>query len=171
MSPLVGPFGGHVDQVGIIVADLEASMDAYARTIGATFQVFEVDHTNSAFSGSSPRYRTRFGIALAGLITIELIQPAAGVTLHSEFLEKHGPGIHHLGVYVENLEEASRGLGHLGYRTLLKGHINELGRFAYFDAGDLHCVVEVLELESSFPVFLLEHAVSYPVPLGQERSE
>src|SRR5688572_850555 len=49
--------GGNLDQLGILVPDLEAAMDGYIASLGVTFQVFEVDESTSAFSGSSSHFR------------------------------------------------------------------------------------------------------------------
>src|SRR5262245_23149644 len=98
----------NVDQLGIIVPTLEDAMNGYADMLGVVFSVFEVNETNSRFSGSSPAFRTRFAIAQAGLLSVELIEPVAGTTIHSEHLKNSGPGVHHLGFYVRSL---SRSMG------------------------------------------------------------
>lgn len=161
MAPLGGLLGGHVDQIALIVPDLEAAMDGYIASLNISFHVFEVTEANSAFSGSSPQFRIRIAVALAGLVSIELIQPAAGSTLYSQHLESHGAGLHHMGFYVDNLEKARSGLAARGYRLILEGRINGLGEFAYFEAPDLHCIVEPLHLSAKLPLFLAHNAVLY----------
>jgi catechol 2,3-dioxygenase-like lactoylglutathione lyase family enzyme len=149
---------GRIDQVAYVVPDLEAAMDAYAAQMGLRFGVFEVDETSSSFSGSSSRFRIRIAVALAGLVSIELIQPVSGDTIYSRQLAGAGPGIHHIGVYVDDLAKASQSLAASGYRCLLDGQIRGLGEFAYFEAPDLHCTVEILRLSFSFPAFLVRRA-------------
>ncbi len=153
--------GGRVDQIGIIVPDLTHAMDAYLATFGAPFAVFEVSETNSAFSGSSERFRLRIAVALAGAVSVELIQPVSGTTLHSRHLETHGPGLHHLGTHVTSLAKAGKGLAAQGYRPVLEGWIRGLGKFAYYEAPDLHTIVEPLQLSLSLPLFLAKHATWY----------
>ena len=154
--------GGRFDQIALLTTDLYAAMAGYAATLGVSFQVFEVDETNSAFSGSSPTFRTRFGVAVAGMCSLEIIQPVSGTTIHSEHLRTRGPGLHHMGVYVERLADAESGLLGRGYRKLMEGSIQRLGRFAYFEARDLQCIVESLELSMELPLFLAERARRYP---------
>jgi methylmalonyl-CoA/ethylmalonyl-CoA epimerase len=161
MAPLSGLLGGHVDQIALLVPDLEAAMDAYVASLGVTFGVFEVTEATSSFSGSSPQFRIRIAVALVGLVSIELIQPVSGVTLYSKHLETRGPGIHHLGVYVDDLAEAKEGLAGRGYESILEGRIDGLGEFAYFDAPDMHCILEPLQLSSDLPLFLAENATWY----------
>lgn len=161
MAPLSGLLGGHIDQVAAVVPNLEVAMDSYIASMAASFQVFEVDQTISAFSGSSPQYRIRIAVALVGLSSIEIIQPTSGVTFYSKYLEVHGPGIHHIGVYVDSLAKAKQGLESSGFRTILDGQIRYLGEFAYLEAPDKSCVLEPLQLSSKLPLFLAKHAKHY----------
>ena len=133
-------------------------MAAYHASLGVQFRVFEVTEANSAFSGSSPMFRTRIAVALAGLTSIEIIQPVAGTTIHSEHLRTRGPGLHHLGAYVENLADAVASLSGRGYRKLMEGRIDHLGEFAYFEADDMHCILEPLQLSVEWPLFLARNA-------------
>ena len=155
------PRDGRIDQIALLVADLEEAMQAYIDTFGVAFQFFQVDETTSSFSGSSPQFKIRIAVALAGLTSIELIQPVSGVTLYSQHLESRGPGLHHLGVYVDDLAEVKQALAARGYRTLLEGSIRDLGSFAYLEAPDLHCILEPLQLSVEFPLFLAENASWY----------
>jgi catechol 2,3-dioxygenase-like lactoylglutathione lyase family enzyme len=152
---------GHIDQIGIVVPDLNAAMDGYIATLGVSFQVFEVDENTSSFSGSSPTFQVRFAVALVGLSSIELIQPVSGLTIYSAQLQNRGPGIHHIGVYVPDLETAGQGLKQRGYQALMQGQIQDLGRFAYFEAPDMHLIIELLQLSLELPLFLAEHASWY----------
>lgn len=155
------PLCGRVDQIALVVADLDAAMNGYIGSMGVRFQVFEVDQSNSTFSGSSPQFRIRIAVALAGAGSIELIQPLSGETLYSRHLAAQGPGLHHLGFYVDDLSEARSGLAARGCRLLLEGSIDQLGSFAYFESPELHCIVEPLQLSAAFPLFLAENAQWY----------
>jgi catechol 2,3-dioxygenase-like lactoylglutathione lyase family enzyme len=159
---------GRVDQIAILAPDLEAAMDAYIAKLGVTFAVFEANETSSSFSGSSSRFRIRIAVALAGALSIELIQPVAGVTLYSNHLESRGAGLHHLGVHVPDLVEARKSFSGPGNRCVLEGRIHGLGEFAYFEAPDLHCCVELLQLPLAFPIFLAQSAQVYS---GRARQE
>jgi glyoxalase/bleomycin resistance protein/dioxygenase superfamily protein len=161
MAPLAGLLGGRIDQIGIVVPDLKTAMDGYIASLGVTFQVFQVDESMADFSGSSPQFRIRFAVAPAGLSSIELIQPVAGTTIYSVHLQARGPGIHHLGVYVDSLPDAKKGLRQRGYKALLEGSIRNLGQFAYFEAPDMHCIVEPLELSPGLALFVAENAEWY----------
>jgi hypothetical protein len=77
----LGAQRGRMDQIAVLVPDLEAAMDGYIAKLGVTFGVFEANERMSSFSGSSRRFCVRIAVALAGLLSIELIQPVFGVTL------------------------------------------------------------------------------------------
>jgi hypothetical protein len=151
--------GGRVDQIAVLVPDLETAMDGYVAKLGVTFGVFETNHTMSSFS--SRRFRVRIAVALAGLLSIELIQPVSGVTLYGKHLESRGGGLHHVGVHVDDLAEARKSFAGPGCQCILEGRIRGLGEFAYFEAPDLHCIVELLQLSLSFPLFLAKNAKPY----------
>ena len=161
MAPLGGFFGGQVEQVALLVPNLEAAMDGYIGSLNVAFSVFEVTEANSAFSGSSAQFRVRIAVAQAGLLSIELIQPAGGTTIYSQHLETRGPGLHHLGVYVSDLTAAKSGLAARGYRAILDGRIEGLSEFAYFEAPDMQCIVEPLHLSLGLPLFLARRAKRY----------
>jgi hypothetical protein len=152
---------GHLDQIGILVPDLKLAMDEYIATLGVSFRVFEVDETTSSFSDSSSSFRIRFAVALIGFSSIELIQPVSGRTIYSEHLKNRGPGIHHIGFYVTDLPSAKRRLKRREYKALMEGQIRGLGRFAYFEAPDMHCIIEVLKFSITLPMFLAENATLY----------
>jgi len=147
--------------IGVVVPDLSTAMDAYISTLGVSFSVFDLDETNSAFSGSSDSFRLRIGFGSLGVSAVELIQPVSGETIHARFLAEKGPGIHHLGFWVGDLSKARTQLEALGYRSLMEGAIRDLGRFAYYEAPELHCIIEPLEFAIGFPLFLARHASVY----------
>jgi 4-hydroxyphenylpyruvate dioxygenase-like putative hemolysin len=151
-----------VDQLGIVVPELEKAMDAYVVNFGVRFQVFEVDDTMSQFSGSTRRFRVRFGLGQVGGLSVELIQPVSGRTIHQEFLKHARAGIHHLGFYTLDLKATRRKLDNRGYKVLMEGRIDGVAEFAYYEAHDLHCIVEPLKLSSQLPAFLACHSSIYP---------
>ena len=43
-----------------------------------------------------PHFKFHCGVAMMGNIQLEVIQPVYGVPFYSSFLEKNGPGLHHI---------------------------------------------------------------------------
>lgn len=68
-----------------------------------------------------------------GPIRIELVQVVDGECIYTDFLKKHGEGVHHLGFEVANLEKEvanaeKQGLKNICYLTMLG-----IMAFAHFD--------------------------------------
>ena len=137
-------------------------MDSWHKNLGISFSVFEVDETNSRFSGSGPKFKLRFGYGLMGLSALELIQPLDGETIYSQYLRKRGPGFHHLGFLVTDLSASSSQLESSGCSLLMEGSIDELGGMAYYRVQDGHCVIEPLQLSIDLQLFLAKRATAYP---------
>ncbi len=147
--------------VGIIVADLKSAMNAYIANFGYTFHQFEVNESNASLGGSSSTFSLRFGIGQLGLSVVELIQPVSGTTLYSRRLAQVGPGLHHLGFSVTDLAAARRQLEMCGYGCLQNGSIQEHVDFSYYEATDLGCIAEPLQLSSDLISFLIQNAQPY----------
>lgn len=147
---------------GIIVSDLNAAMSAYAANLKYTFFEFEVNEGNAVFSGSSAQFRLRLAIGQLDLSLIELIQPVSGTTIYSQYLAQYGPGLHHLGFSVIGLDGARSQMAARGYDCLQNGSIQGLVEFSYYDAKDLGCIIEPLELSCDLATFLLQNAHPYP---------
>ena len=89
-----------IDQVGIAVEDLDASLDLYARAFGirpVSRELVEQDGVEEAM------------LEVAG-VHLQLVQSAREGSPIARFIEKRGPGLHHLGLAVRSLEDA---LAHL----------------------------------------------------------
>ncbi len=89
-----------IDQIGIAVEDLDASLALYASALGLT-------------AGSRERI-DEDGVEEAMLtvdgVHLQLVQPTREDSPIARFLARRGPGLHHLGLAVRSLDEA---LAHL----------------------------------------------------------
>ncbi len=129
-----------VDQIGIVVKDMEATMNFYERMFGIEpFPTVE-SAVNSA--------KLKFGLFQLGEVQIELIQVLEGETIHSEFLEKRGEGLHHLGFFVEDIEKELARLEKGGIKVLERGTVLGVVKFAYLDTEKrLGVVLELIQLD------------------------
>ena len=148
--------------VGIIVSDLETAMDAYIANFGYSFFQFKVNQGNASLGGSSSAFSLRFGFGQLGLNLIELIQPVSGTTLYSQHLAQRGPGLHHVAFSTLDLAAAREQLAARGYPSVQDGTIRGLVSFSYYDAKELACIVEPLQLSCDLVAFLLQNAQPYP---------
>jgi hypothetical protein len=67
-----------------------------------------------------------------GGIGFELIQPLKGETVYTEFLEKHGEGLHHLAYGVEDFDAEVEEMKKRGFKVVQTGAMAS-SRWAYFD--------------------------------------
>jgi len=85
-----------LDHIGIAVADLGQALAFYRDALG-----LEIDAPEEV---ASQRVRAHF--VRVGGAAIELLEPTAPDSPIARFLEKRGPGVHHVTLRVEDLRAA-----------------------------------------------------------------
>lgn len=139
-------------QVGIVVRDLQKSMQLYTELLGID-DWMDIELTNELFNSltynGKPVEKARFltGIANVGAIQLELIQPIDGDLPFFDYLKKHGEGLHHIGhLYVSGMEQVVRELEAQGYPCIFSGDAGV--KFAYVDmTKTLGTIIELLEIQ------------------------
>ncbi len=85
-----------IDHIGIVVQDIQQALRVYQTALGLQLQeVMEV-----------PEQEVEVAFLPLGESTLELVQPTSDDTGIAKFLQKHGEGIHHLCIRVEDIERA-----------------------------------------------------------------
>jgi methylmalonyl-CoA/ethylmalonyl-CoA epimerase len=92
-----------IDHVAICVKDVDESIAKYNQVLGLTPQTREVVASQ----------KTEAVLLPIGETSLELISPRGNEGLE-KFLEKKGPGLHHIAVEVEGIEQALLTLKALG---------------------------------------------------------
>jgi methylmalonyl-CoA/ethylmalonyl-CoA epimerase len=92
-----------IDHVAICVKDVDESIAKYKEALGLEPTVREVVASQ----------QTEAVLLPIGETSLELISPRGNVGLE-KFLEKKGPGLHHVAIEVEGIEEALATLKALG---------------------------------------------------------
>lgn len=95
-----------LDHVGIAVTSLDSALIYNALGLA-------VDHIETVVS---QQVKTAF--IPVGDATIELLEPTSPDSAVGKFLEKRGPGIHHLCFSVENLDEELARLQQQGFKVV-----------------------------------------------------
>ncbi len=134
----------NVVQVCILVRDLDATMKNFYERFGVgPWQIYTYDKKfvpNQTRNGEPTEYSSRIGLANIGNLRIELIQPLEGDTVYTDFIKKHGYGVQHLGVLVENMEESLAKAKEAGLTMTMDGSgfgPDGDGHYAYLDTEDL----------------------------------
>jgi len=126
------PFS-QIGQVGIVVNDIDQAIN-YLNSLGIeTFEPKRIQITERWLRGKPANYKCELKFARLGSVELELIQPIEGETIHKEFLESKGEGIHHLGFFVADLDKEVAKLAKLGVKVIQSGRRPGGGGFAYLD--------------------------------------
>jgi methylmalonyl-CoA/ethylmalonyl-CoA epimerase len=81
--------------IGIAVRSLEEAIPRYVDALGLQFDGIE----------DVPTEKVRVAIVRAGATRIELLEPTDADSPIAKFLDKRGPGVHHLAFQVEDTGE------------------------------------------------------------------
>lgn len=109
-----------LDQICIVVEDIEKTIDFYSSVFGlGPFYVIDTEPREVLLDGKKSQYRLKLAFALSGNIEIELIQVLEGKTIHTDFLEKRGEGLHHLRFTVDDIDGMLEELSKDGIEPLM----------------------------------------------------
>ncbi len=124
-------------QVGFVVRDTEATARYYEETFGiGPWAILEGDTVECTNRGRPVTIRGRIGLAQVGGVQFELIQILEGETIHLEFLQGHGEGLHHLGFFIRDLDARLRACEQCGIEVLQRGTLKQAGvniNYAYLE--------------------------------------
>lgn len=97
-----------IDHVAIAVPDLEEGIAWYRDTFGATVdhrEVVESDGVEEALLKVADSY-------------VQLLSPVADTSPVAKYLEKKGPGLHHIGYRVDDCAKALQAVKDQGWRVI-----------------------------------------------------
>jgi hypothetical protein len=128
---------GDVLQVGLVVRDLQASMETYWTLLGVgPWKIYTYAPPmlrETTVRGRRVDYSMRIACAQAGPTQLELIQPLDGPSIYVEHLQAKGDGLHHIQSRVErNIEDVVAAFARAGIGVLMSGRFGE-GEFYYLD--------------------------------------
>ncbi len=148
---MVEKFGkSPVVQVGLVVRDIEKSLDAYMEVFGleqrpAVSETDGLEKSNMRYLGQPSEARAKLAFIPMGQVTIELIEPIGGPSTWQEFLDKHGDGVHHIAFMVEGTDQVVSVLQGQGIPLVQRGDYTG-GMYSYLDSEPrLGVMLELLE--------------------------
>ncbi|HLO27130.1 MAG TPA: methylmalonyl-CoA epimerase [Geobacteraceae bacterium] len=97
-----------IDHIGVAVASLDETMPFYRDQLGMAVKGIE----------EVAEQKVRVAFLQIGESKIELLEPTSAESPVAKFLEKNGPGIHHIAYQVDDIEAAIRKLETDGARMI-----------------------------------------------------
>lgn len=97
-----------INHIAIIVPDLEASLAFWRDTLGLPLTHVEEVASQESVVAFLP----------TGDSEVELVKPATDTSGAAKFLAKRGPGLHHIALEVDNIEEMLVRLKEKGVRLI-----------------------------------------------------
>ena len=151
-------------QVGIVVRNLEESMERYKNLLGIdSWQIFEITPETNQFTyyGKPVEHSFKAAFTMVGKLMVELLEPLEGKGIYRDFLNERGEGIHHLGhVRVDDLDQALGELEEAGFPCIeTGGDAAGFHTWAYVDTTS--ALGYILELSTGFdPRAIFEERLS-----------
>lgn len=89
---------GEIDHVAIAVSDVDSSSEFYVNSLG-----YKVERRRQTVGSSSVMSSVVLRRGSTVLVLVEGSGPKSPI---SRFVEDHGPGVHHIGIAVSDIEQA-----------------------------------------------------------------
>jgi len=158
MSDALAALAPHFFQVAYVVREIAAAENWFERTLaaGPFTRLSNMPMAEGCeYRGGPVDAEMNIALAWFGRTQLELIEPVRGPSLYTEFIERHGPGLHHIAFLPPSFDASFEALRTAGLEVLAQGPVGEGNRFAYFDCEGPGCsVIELLDFDEATRSFL-----------------
>lgn len=147
-SPLLGagreitmkPIFKEILQVAMVVKNVDESVKKYWDIFGiGPWEIHTMDSSNThdmTVHGQPTQYAMRLAFSNLGSVQLELIEPLDDRSIYSEFLKKHGEGLHHIACSTDNFDESMSFFKGKGIGVLQEGTLKDGLNFVYLDTNE-----------------------------------
>ena len=129
-----------IAQVAILVKDLEETVENYWAMFGIGpwyFYTYAKPLVKQmSYYGHPAEYKMRLALSQIGPMRIELIEVKEGDSIYADFIKEHGYGVHHLGILVEDMDDALAQAYSARFNMIQDGYgfgLHGDGYFAYLE--------------------------------------
>ena len=124
--PVAAP---EINQIAIVVKDLRKTVEMYHKILGwGPWNIYlpkPSRRSDLTLRGKAVHYTVNVAETRVGSVSFEIIEPVEGPSIHREFLEKRGEGLHHIGCFTTHeLDAALRNFDQMGIGVLMSGKID-----------------------------------------------
>ena len=103
------------------------------------------------YHGRPANFTMRVACVKGKAVELELVQPLSGDNIYSDFIAKHGEGIHHLQFLVDDIDETTNIMAKEGFPALMAAKFLG-GGFAYYDTIEpLKVIWKAFQLPTNMP--------------------
>ena len=139
--PDVGIDIPEISQIALVVEDLEDSMKRYRRILGVEpWEVYRIgppEQEAAYYYGEPTDASFEIGYAYVNDLEVEIIEPIEGQSIHRDFLDEHGEGIHHIACFeFDDTYEIADAFEQAGIPIVQSGTWHDT-HYMYFDTSDL----------------------------------
>ncbi|MFB7722996.1 VOC family protein [Nocardia sp. NPDC056100] len=131
---------GPITQIAWVVTDVARSEEFLGATLGAgkwtRMPDIHFGPDTCVYRGEPADFTAHISLAYNGDMQYELIQPVRGASIYTEFLERGGPGLHHVCAEPADFDAALKDAAAQGIDVLQQGTMGGEMRFAYLDGAD-----------------------------------
>ncbi|HLI01410.1 MAG TPA: VOC family protein [Acidimicrobiales bacterium] len=154
-------------QVALVVEDLDVAVKLWHERLGigpwTAWHLGPHVFSEMRYRGEPASFEFRHALCWQGDMQFELVQPLSGPSIFSDHLGRCGPGLQHIGKYVDDHPAAVEAIVADGFTPLQSARgfgADGDGAFAYFQAPGLDVIVELI----SPPERRIEPEFVYPPP-------
>lgn len=138
-----------VTQIGIVVKDIEKSIDLYSSILGLpkpqAVLTDEYEKAKTNYRGQPSTARAKLAFFNMGQVQIELIEPVGEPSTWKDGLDERGEGVHHIAFQIKDTGKVVQYLETKGVPMVQQG-LYTGGMYTYMDATKpLGVVIELLE--------------------------
>lgn len=133
-----------IGQIGIVVEDVDKFIKEHYEKFGiGDWQIYIYGSpllSVMKYYGNPIEYKAKIALSYFGNTRIEVIQNLEGHTIYTDFINKHGYGVQHLGIYVPNMKSALEEATECGLKVAMEGGgfgLDGDGYFAYLDTEEI----------------------------------
>jgi methylmalonyl-CoA/ethylmalonyl-CoA epimerase len=138
----------YICQIAMVVRDIEKATRRFAGMLGIdppSIMTCNSDGSDAVtFRGEKTEGKAMLSFFKMENLDLEFIQPTADPSTWREFLDTHGPGVHHIAFKARNrMLETARELENYGYPLIQNGN-----KYAYNDSmSELGVILELLDID------------------------
>jgi hypothetical protein len=116
----------HIDQLGYVYKDVRKQASIIEKTYHLQkFALLEDIKHAIKYRGKDTEISLTISFGRLLSTQIELIQWNSGDCIYKEFIQEGKEGLHHLGIYVDNLEDYVNSLKRQGFEEIHSGRIGK----------------------------------------------